>query len=45
MRYKTAAKWAAGKNLETENATKGEHPGEWCTSFNARKATWQTIEM
>ena len=39
MRCTTAARWVAGKTLETENATKGEHPEEWCTSFNACKAT------
>ena len=32
MRCTTAARWVAGKTLETENATKGEHLEEWCTS-------------
>ena len=32
IRCTTAARWVAGKTLETENVTKGEHPEEWCTS-------------
>ena len=43
MRCTTATRWVAGKTLETENATKGEHPEECCTSSNTCKATWQVI--
>ena len=40
IRCTTAAKAGC---LETENATKGEHPEEWVHEFNACKATWQMI--
>ena len=36
-RCTTAARSVAGKTAETENATKGERPEEWCTSSNAGK--------
>ena len=29
MRCTTAARWVAGKTLETDNAASGEHPEEW----------------
>ena len=31
IRCTTAARWGAGKTLETENVTTGENPEEWCT--------------
>ena len=43
MRCTTAARWVAGKTLETENATNGERPEELCTSSNNSKTTWQMI--
>ena len=32
------SRWVAGQTLGTENATMGEHPEEWCTSFSTGKA-------
>ena len=42
IRCTTSARWIARKTIETENATKGEHPEEWCTSSTLarRRGRW-----